>query len=682
MSYVITSSSQSDYDSRSIGYGLEQPATYHNFLSSPLEIEPDTEVAVSQVKIQRSGFVLVQDVGFAIYWGKTPARGEQIVLMSTQRPVFIQIKAGAYSQEHFAEEIETQLNNVLRSTYSHFDEANVTLSIDGTNKKFLGFNFELIQHGASSDSLTPNVWTPQIDEQTLNFFPDAEDFEWDPVTFTDDFTASGTTITASDTGGAGTICGTAIGTKFPVGRSNGICEFNIEGTQTTDGGGTKSATGFFIGLTRPNNTDVEFTIRDEEGEVRKTYNKIAYPVNFEEDKCEEGMRSKFGGNSNLNGTPQPFADFFVLYNKGESLKVGHAISEYDSSTGNVVKDSYTYREVRYFGAAGQIAELTDSDLQGHLMKAFRFTIVNENIVLQYIRKSDGVAVDIIPSGFANTGGRTYKPITMATDYLYPVIHLMTIPSSIEVSTAGAGAFKGNSKAHRENKYYRLRDYGMTSNNPTEADNTRSEPAGLQLARAQDIQIENSVLVTQFGSLGTTPSYTKAVLNGSDGLQYDWTFVFANSDPRYFSRGLTEYESSGFLTNSAKLLGFDGVIAQQTQKALGTSTLLATQFSSPNIPDTRATSTLFVRVSNLPISSFNGATNSISKILYCLPRFDNQGKTEGALYFEPNERLYVKMNNATKQIINDLKIELVDVNERVATDLQGNTIVCLHFRKSK
>ena len=39
MSYVITSSSQSDYDSRSIGYGLEQPATYHNFLSSPLEIE-------------------------------------------------------------------------------------------------------------------------------------------------------------------------------------------------------------------------------------------------------------------------------------------------------------------------------------------------------------------------------------------------------------------------------------------------------------------------------------------------------------------------------------------------------------------------------------------------------------------------------------------------------------------
>ena len=673
MSYVITSSSQSDLDSRSIGYGIEQPATYQNHFTSPLQVEANTEVAVSQVKIQRSGYVLTQDVGFALYWGLTPARGEQITIMSTQRPIFVQIKAGVYSQEHFAEQLETQLVNVCRSTYSHFETAKVTLNTDTTNKKFLGFKFELEQVGVSSTSLDADEWTSQIDKRTLNFYPEAEDFEWDTSTYTDDFTASGKVVTASDTGTG--ICGTAIGTKFPVGRSNGAVTFDITGTQSS--APSKTAVGFMVGLTRPNNTDVEFTTRDEDGEIRKSYDKIAYPVNFNEDLCEGGIRSKFGGNPNLNGTPQPYMDFFVLYNKGEPLKVGHCISEYDKTTGEVKSDSYTFREVRYHGIAGQTNEITDTDMQGHLFKALTFEIIGENIHLTYTRTVDGVLIDLIPISFADVPGRTFKPVTMATDYLYPVIHLMTIPSYISITLLG------DSKAHRTNKYYRLRDYGMTSSNRTDSDITRSEPAGLQLARQQDIMIETSNHVSQYQALAHVLSHGgKTLLNGSKGLAYDWTFIFGNADPRYYSRALTEFESAGFLTNGNTLLGFSDMIAEQDPKASASSTLLNVIFDSPVVPDTRATSTLFVRVSNLPITSYNGATNSISKILYCLPRFDNQGKTEGALYFEPNERIYVKMNNVTKDIINDLKIELVDVNERVATDLQGNTIVCLHFRESK
>ena len=54
MSLVVTSSSQTEYDSKSQGKGgIENPSSFKNFLNSPLTLDANTEVAVVSVKCNR-----------------------------------------------------------------------------------------------------------------------------------------------------------------------------------------------------------------------------------------------------------------------------------------------------------------------------------------------------------------------------------------------------------------------------------------------------------------------------------------------------------------------------------------------------------------------------------------------------------------------------------------------------
>ena len=70
------------------------------------------------------------------------------------------------------------------------------------------------------------------------------------------------------------------------------------------------------------------------------------------------------------------------------------------------------------------------------------------------------------------------------------------------------------------------------------------------------------------------------------------------------------------------------------------------------------------------------------MLYACPRFDTNGNTTGGLYYEPSERVYVSLNNPDQYVLSDLSIDIVDINERVADDLEGNTIVTLHIRQGQ
>jgi hypothetical protein len=106
------------------------------------------------------------------------------------------------------------------------------------------------------------------------------------------------------------------------------------------------------------------------------------------------------------------------------------------------------------------------------------------------------------------------------------------------------------------------------------------------------------------------------------------------------------------------------------------------FTSTTLSDNYVKSSMFVRLKNQALNSYNANMRSISNIIYSAPRFDAQGNTKGLLFFEPHERVYVKMNNPTELILNSLDLDLVDVNEKVLTDLTGNTLIVLHIRKSE
>jgi len=64
----------------------------------------------------------------------------------------------------------------------------------------------------------------------------------------------------------------------------------------------------------------------------------------------------------------------------------------------------------------------------------------------------------------------------------------------------------------------------------------------------------------------------------------------------------------------------------------------------------------------------------------LPKFSNEGKQFGDLYFSPGEKTYIKLHNTHRETINQLSIDIVGRNEQIVQDLTGATIVVLHIRR--
>ena len=92
--------------------------------------------------------------------------------------------------------------------------------------------------------------------------------------------------------------------------------------------------------------------------------------------------------------------------------------------------------------------------------------------------------------------------------------------------------------------------------------------------------------------------------------------------------------------------------------------------------------LFVASQSLTHQSYNMSKSTASKILWHMPRFDNAGRQHGNLYLEPNERIYLKLNNRDTINLNSLSIEMIDKTQRPAYDLRGDTTITLHFRDAK
>ena len=85
---------------------------------------------------------------------------------------------------------------------------------------------------------------------------------------------------------------------------------------------------------------------------------------------------------------------------------------------------------------------------------------------------------------------------------------------------------------------------------------------------------------------------------------------------------------------------------------------------------------------MTFTSVNLSKGANSKILYHVPAFSNNGARLGALFFEPNERVYLKLGNTEDLYLSTVEIDIVYSDETLATDLQGKTTVCLHIQDHK
>ena len=182
----------------------------------------------------------------------------------------------------------------------------------------------------------------------------------------------------------------------------------------------------------------------------------------------------------------------------------------------------------------------------------------------------------------------------------------------------------------------------------------------------------SKTTTNHGS-GATGLLAPKKVNAGNGMgSYDSLIITARSDA--YGRDETA------LCNTQSSLGFVG--DPVSRPITSVSTDVATTNQSSSVPKLIANISLFIRLNNFTQSSVNARQGTTSKIIAHLPRFDNSGNETGGLYFEPQEKTYIALNNPTELLINSFDIDFVYENETLCTALTGKSIVCLHIRQSK
>ena len=261
MSLVITSSSRNEEDkSSSNGKGIENPASYQNFLKSPLIIEPDTEVAVVSLKCSRDSdkIEVNEGDGIFVYWGYEGSQNMNDGTTGSEKPTQsddinapcrVELRKGVYSPKRFASHLQTRLEAVLKLAYREIDTITVSEVFDGSNV-FTGFKIQIVQVGDGSgftDKPSASEFSPYIDKDTYyRIGRDTKFTEDDQVTDSFVASASGTDvlITGYNVGAVGAICD-VIGKAHPLSQVNSSCVIYFNGSSASN-----VIDGYTLGLVR------------------------------------------------------------------------------------------------------------------------------------------------------------------------------------------------------------------------------------------------------------------------------------------------------------------------------------------------------------------------------------------------------------------------------------------------
>jgi hypothetical protein len=174
--------------------------------------------------------------------------------------------------------------------------------------------------------------------------------------------------------------------------------------------------------------------------------------------------------------------------------------------------------------------------------------------------------------------------------------------------------------------------------------------------------DGGVLKTTYQELDAGGTYIEGYKNGiisSPSMVYGFNYTAGSMAERVL----------GFVGRSVAFI--DGVPAQQ-QVIISSST-----------PITSSDVSLFIRLNNFDQQCVNAKQGSnYSKIIAHLPRFDNSGNDVGGLYFEPQERVYIDLNNTNETFINSFDLDIVYDNEQLCKSIAGKTIIVLHIKQKK
>jgi hypothetical protein len=675
MSLIITSSSQQEYKKKGKVNGITNPSSFSNFFSSPLKVEKDSEVALVSLKCNRDNdtITIEDDDGIFVYWGEEEPDNIDEATGGWQRPtavddvsspIRILLEKGDYYPATFVAHLKDRLEKILLPTFRELASINVTQKLDDNNE-LEGFNIQFIQVGNGSgltNKPTSTEFGAFIDATTETNLYNIETFG--TTYHTDVFTASASgssvKIEKIDPGGAtGQYCD-VIGRSHPLSQVNGKCEFSFNAS---------TGQGYTIGLIRSQGASVGVEDENKNFACIGGMSDILNPVYGDDVKVPIGYGDDDG--------PPLLWDVAFNWVSGEDGQVIHLVTE----------DTATIDDIRYkIDTVTTAFTPTNASLEAGYWEGVLFEVSGETVKIS-LKQTGKATYDVLVTGLSTAYGTRVKPLGLTCNQLYPKIYIDRFTTGWVTLDKWTG--------HSAEAYYDRSYYGYQS--LLEELQNLPESGGIGKLGGLYGMIYNAIdksIIYADGNDSQDSLYTyKGLLTSSAGIANKWSLLTGNFEDiaspvdevqggLYFNR----YEQALSLNNTDKiqeLLGMPELMDQTTYgvSASGSHDSDIT-FTSTKLSDNYVKSSMFVRLKNQALNSYNANMRSISNIIYSAPRFDAQGNTKGLLFFEPHERVYVKMNNPTELILNSLDLDLVDVNERVLTDLTGNTLIVLHIRKSE
>ena len=301
--------------------------------------------------------------------------------------------------------------------------------------------------------------------------------------------------------------------------------------------------------------------------------------------------------------------------------------------------------------------------------------VNGERVSCKLTKLNGSVLTLI-DGTSATSASNAKPVNMMTRFLFPKVSLepdknVVIEGFTGVNIKDFVYGDATATATSPDDWLYQDYYSYLRNNGT----TAIAPGGSEIADQYELYNVNNIVGGFADQIGLSGGLINYPLGGIQlCFEDNYGLALDEDDP-------PEMKEIGFVLsgnlNSAEVYGFEGN-GTPNPPALTTPLL----WTSSDIPVLKNTNSLFIRLKNMTFDSANFSVANMSKILYHIPAFSNNGESTGSLFFEPSERVYLKLNNPREFEMTTIEVDIVNSNETISRDLLGKTVVVFHIRQSK
>ena len=634
MSLVITSNTPKN-EIGTLTEGINRAFSYTNHLQGTLKIDTDSQIAVQSVKINKTGNVMLNESNtkFGFYFG----RKESIWLGTTSYPDTIDIynnslmipafvvgpedrdRNFALNTDDLASQIQSSFKKVLNCPNLCETDSGVGVQNPGP--------ICIPKRDGTGQGFTGFKWTIQ---ETLSASCTAIPPTWTNFDETGTDTAPetpGPTFIVKNPNTTEQIC--VVGTDFPLSLNGGVFNCSL-GTHGNDGANYSE---FSIGLSRCNGT-----------------------VN---------ANSLTGGEQHPNywqdaGTSDIFFDWRVasIYNTTlaeHEIRVYHSVL--DLGLRQFKEIEFEYWNDQEGPRSPYVGDGTNGmTWEGEEFNNVKFTINNERMRIDLEGNGGNKIICTgVKGGGDSNGNQTMKPVGPTTRWLFPKLILAPTKQMEVMSYSGVDV--------KDYVYGSCQDLDWYNERNCDDDVEECILLDYSLNCAYD-NASNLVVSNLF--------YNQKGLEGGQFMDNEVRLVSAPSDKYFLGElGLNSQRIFGF-QNQGDAAPVSGDLGQAQD----------TVFESSSVPDLISKQSVFVRVKNLPITSANFSKSAMSNILYHIPTFSNSGAETGSLHFEPNEMVYLNLNNTEPIYISTMEVDLVYGDETLAEGLAGKSVVVFHVRDRK